>query len=80
MYGRGEGLMPGFDPEASLPTRRHFSRVMREIDNNDLQRLLDSQVSRLQTLLPVDFGQTISLDTKHILALNLNPNRFRRFL
>ena len=58
----------GFDPAASLPSRQHFSRILREIDNAQLHALLAAQVSQLQSLLPGDFGQTISLDTKHILA------------
>lgn len=60
----------GFDPAASLPTRRQFNRVLSEMSNEVLQALLDSQVSRLRGLLPADtdFAQTISLDTKAILA------------
>jgi hypothetical protein len=58
----------GFDPEASLPTRRQFNRALSEIPNTVLQLLLDGQVRYLQTLLPTDFGLTISLDTKAILA------------
>jgi hypothetical protein len=58
----------GFDADASLPTARHFNRMLRELPNAQLQRLLDAQVSALQTMLPPEFGQTISLDTKHILA------------
>ncbi len=58
----------GFDPEASLPSRQHFSRILCKFDNVQLQALLAAQVSQFQSLLPDDFGQTISLDTKHILA------------
>ena len=58
----------GFDPELCLPTRQQFSRVLRELDNACLQALLTAQVAQLQSLLPNEFGQTISLDTKHILA------------
>lgn len=58
----------GFDPEASLPTRRQFNRALTEMPNSALQLLLDGQVYSLQALLPPDFGQTISLDTKAILA------------
>ncbi len=57
-----------FDPEVSLPTHRHLSDVLRELPNEQLQRLLDAQVAQLQSLLPDSFGQTISLDTKAILA------------
>jgi len=73
----GFPLMPssrypwGFDPEASLPTHRHFTRMLRTIPNPKLQRLLDSTVDLLQTELATevaDFGQAISMDTKHIIA------------
>jgi hypothetical protein len=60
----------GFDVEASLPTARHFGRVLRTLPNDALQFLLDSTVYLLGQELPpeVRFGQAISLDTKHILA------------
>lgn len=57
-----------FDAEVSLPTHRHLSDVLRELPNEQLQQLLDAQVAQLQLLLPDSFGQTISLDTKAILA------------
>ncbi len=60
----------GFDVEASLPTTRHFTRMLRTIPNDMLQGLLDSTVPRIQEALPAEvaFGEAISLDTKHILA------------
>lgn len=60
----------GFDVDASLPTPRHFTRMLRTIPNTVLQPLLASTVTRLQEALPpdVNFGKAISLDTKHILA------------
>ncbi len=60
----------GVDVEASLPSQRHFARMLRTIPNEILQGLLDSRVTRLQEALPpeVRFGEAISLDTKHILA------------
>jgi len=58
----------GFDVLASLPTRQHFARVLRQLPNEWLQRLLDVQIAQLQEWLPTEFGQTISLDTKAILA------------
>ena len=61
----------GFDPEASLPTARHFSRTLRRMPNASLQALLDSSVALLDHALAergVVLGDTISLDTKHILA------------
>ncbi|MFQ5613435.1 MAG: hypothetical protein ACE5H9_15015 [Anaerolineae bacterium] len=72
----GFPLMPcdefswGFDVEANLPSSRQFSRVLRTLDNTALQFLLDASVTLLQEELPeeVCFGQTVALDTKHILA------------
>ena len=64
----------GFSAEASLPSRRQLNRVLAQMDNAYLQALLDAQVSRFQALLPRSFGQTISLDTKHILAWTKENN------
>lgn len=60
----------GFDVDASLPTHRHFTHMLRTIPNAVLQTLLDSTVALLRETLPpeVQFGQAISLDTKHIIA------------
>jgi len=58
----------GFNVEASLPTQRHFSRKMSALPNEILQSLLDGQVSWLQQRFGDDFGQIISLDTKHIIG------------
>jgi hypothetical protein len=61
----------GFDVEASLPTHRHLSRMLRLIPNAPLQFLLDETVRLLQAELgkaAPDFGDCISLDTKHIIA------------
>lgn len=69
----------GFDPDMSLPTRQQFSRVLRELDNTCLQLLLAAQVTQLQSLMPnSELGQTVSLDTKHILAWvrENNPRQF----
>ena len=64
-----DGRQPfGFDVQSSLPTTRHFSRVLADLPNEALQNLLDGQVQRLRTWLPEEFGQTVSLDTKHIIA------------
>jgi len=61
----------GFDAETSLPTARHFTRLLRKMPNECLQFLLDESVrllrEELRTKAP-DFGQYISLDTKHIIA------------
>ncbi len=61
----------GFDVQASLPTLRHFTRLLRSTPNSLYQYLLDETVRLLQAELSTevdDFGQAISLDTKHILA------------
>jgi hypothetical protein len=61
----------GFDVQASLPTHRHLSRLLRTLPNSALQFLLTDTVHLLQTELPADlprFGDCIALDTKHILA------------
>ena len=60
-----------FNPEASLPTHRHFTRLLRKMPNSALQFLLDSSVALLQAELARDeirFAESISLDTKHIIA------------
>jgi hypothetical protein len=76
-----EPTMPlGFDPERSLPTHRHFSRILRTLPNDALQFLLGSSVQLLRAALPdeVSFGDEITLDTKHILAWvkENNPKAF----
>lgn len=60
-----------FDPDASLPTHRHFTRMLREVPNSALQFLLKNSVSLLReelSNLEAPFGETVSLDTKHIIA------------
>jgi hypothetical protein len=64
-------LPGGFDVDASLPNHRHFTRLLRKMPNAAPQFLLDSTVRLLQSDLATvtdDFGQAISLDTKHIIA------------
>jgi len=61
----------GFDVDASLPTHRHLSRLLRSIPNASLQYLLDDTVRLIQAELgqaAANFGDCISLDTKHIIA------------
>jgi hypothetical protein len=60
----------GFDVAASLPSAPRFSRILRDLDNDRLQFLLDETVRLLLCYLPAElpFGERISLDTKHILA------------
>jgi len=57
--------------DTSLPTQRHLARLLRQIPNAYLQVLLDQTVSLLRAALVdtcPDFGNAISLDTKHIIA------------
>jgi hypothetical protein len=62
----------GFDPQASLPTERHLTQMMREVPNASLQFLLDGSTRLLlqtfATTKGIHAGECISLDTKHILA------------
>jgi hypothetical protein len=61
----------GFKPAASLPSQRQFNRCLRQMEQASLQWLLDPTVARLRrTLEPFapDFGDIISLGTKHILT------------
>jgi hypothetical protein len=70
LTGAGQ-LSAMFDPEASLPTQRHLTQMLRTLPNGTLQFLLADSVrlicAELATL-GVTAGQSISLDTKHILA------------
>jgi hypothetical protein len=61
----------GFDSQASLPTVRHLTRLLRELPNEVLQFLLADSVRLIRAELAqvgVESGECISLDTKHILA------------
>jgi hypothetical protein len=60
----------GFAVAHSLPSRRQFGRVLRELDNAAAQFLLDGTVHLLRQALPADvnFGDVVALDTKHIIA------------
>jgi len=57
--------------DAALPTQRHLTRMLQQLPNAYLQLLLDQTVcllcSELADVAP-DFGKTISLDTKHVIA------------
>jgi hypothetical protein len=57
----------GFDAQASLPTHRHFSRLLRTLPNAALQYLLANTVELLLTALqPIadHVGDCVALDTK----------------
>jgi len=61
----------GFDADASLPTGRHFTRMLRTMPNSVCQFLLDGTVTLIQAELAglgIQLGDCISLDTKLIIA------------
>lgn len=61
----------GLDLRASLPTQRHFNRLLRAIPNASLQFLLDDTVRLIREALAgevPDLGDCIALDTKHVIA------------
>jgi len=61
----------GFDPDASLPSERHFSRLLRKVPHAALRFLFDDSARLLLGFLAsqgIPAGECISLDTKHILA------------
>ena len=61
----------GFDAQASLPTERHFTRLLRTMPNAALQFLLADSVGAILAELTargLPAPQCISLDTKHVIA------------
>lgn len=59
----------GIDIEASVPSRKQLGRVLRELPEEPLCFLFDAVVENLQTELGEKLlGETIALDTKHIVA------------
>lgn len=71
VWALGFPLIPNphhFEPDLCLPSQRHFSRKLSTLPNEILQTLLDGQVTWLQKRLGDGLGQTVSIDTKHILA------------
>ena len=60
----------GFDVDKSLPSHRHLSRLLRKLPTAQMQFLLQGTVQLLKGELPAElnFGDEISLDTKHIVA------------
>jgi hypothetical protein len=68
---------------ACLPTQRHLARMLRRIPNAYPQALLDQTVSLLRAALSdtcFDFGKSIALDTKHIIAWvkENNPKAYQK--
>jgi len=62
----------GFNVAATVPTRRQFNRVLRDLHPEALQFLLTSSITLLHDMLAPDdqahFGDVVAGDTKHILA------------
>jgi hypothetical protein len=61
----------GFDPQRSLPTERHLTKLLRNVSNPSLQFLFEDSVRLLVGYFAsqgIQAGECISLDTKHILA------------
>lgn len=62
----------GFDPATSLPTHRHFTRMLRTMPHRAPQFLFAASVTAILRALAaaecVDVAHAISLDTKHIIA------------
>jgi hypothetical protein len=62
----------GFDVAQSVPSRRQFNRVLRDLPNDACQFLLSSTVQLIRDALPPElaasFGNVVAGDTKHILA------------
>ena len=61
----------GFDPQASLPTERHLTKLLRKIPNQAMQFLFQDSARLLLGYFAsqgIQVGECISLDTKHILA------------
>jgi hypothetical protein len=62
----------GFDVAQTVPKRRQFSTVLRELPNPSLQFLLSATVELLRATLPLEqqasFGDTIAGDTQALLA------------
>lgn len=61
----------GFDVRASLPTHRHLSRLLRTLPSASPKFLLANTVHEIQSALvrvAPNFGDCISLDTKHVIA------------
>ncbi len=61
----------GYDIDASLPTARYLTQMLRELPNETLQFLLADTVRLIRSelaALGAPCGECISLDTKHIIA------------
>jgi hypothetical protein len=68
---RSSAFSWGFDVRASLPTHRHLSRLLRTLPNASPKFLLTNTVQEIQVALSQvapNFGDCISLDTKHVIA------------
>jgi hypothetical protein len=72
----------GFAVAATVPKRRHFSTVLRDLPNDALQFLLSASIDLLKATLPPEqqltFGDTIAGDTQARMAWvkENNPKQF----
>jgi hypothetical protein len=59
----------GFDAARSVPSRKQFGRVLRELPQGSLGYLLSAVVHKIEAAVSEDpLGDTVAVDTKHILA------------
>jgi hypothetical protein len=68
---QSRSMRHGFDADASLPTARHFTRLLRNLPNAVLQVLLADTVHLILTELHarhVAAGDMVAIDTKHVIA------------
>ena len=63
----------------SIPHQRHFCRKLSQIPQDLLWNLLDGQVFWLTEKLGDQFGDVVSLDTKHIIAW-VKENNLKQFV
>lgn len=69
--------LTGFEVEASVPSVRHLRRMFSQLPQTRLRQLLKQTVEQAVSLIP-DFGQTVSVDTKHIYANVCQNNPMQR--
>ena len=57
----------GFDVQLSVPSARHLRRMFSRLPQAQLHQLIKQTVEQAVAIIP-EFGQTVSIDTKHIYA------------
>lgn len=64
-----QAVPQGFDVKRSVPGRKQFGRVLRELPQGSLDQLLSGVVRKIEAAAGEEqLGDTIAVDTKHILA------------